>query len=305
MEEAPEPLVPPSPSLPLTPNKILQQQSLQRPGRPRKANPRTAEMSAVPTVCRGCPVPASLVPVTLREVGRAGSAGRVRACARGVRGGACSPVRAFAVNALTGGWCPHARAPAQACTHDEGKATLTSIDIPARRPRELPGHASALDEPPAQRAKRGDGDDADPAREARRVPAEGASDDGSAARAAGAAGDQGTTRRAPARLIATRTVHIPKACWSAATDPGIEMEFWQVGVPLFRWVGAPAGLFCLPAVGQCGLGGRTQNTPGGGHARLPSPRPLLKARAGHWGGHQTPGQSWLNSLLARDEARGP
>ena len=91
MDEAPEPIVPPSPSLPLTPNKILQQ-PLKRPGRARKSLV-TSQPSAVPSVGRGCPIPASLVPVTLREVGRAGSAGRVRACARGVRGGAGSPVR--------------------------------------------------------------------------------------------------------------------------------------------------------------------------------------------------------------------
>lgn len=102
MDEAREPIVPTSPSLPLTPNKILQQ-PLQRPGRPRKAKHNTAEPSAVPTV-RGCPVPESLMPVTLREVGRAGSAGRVLACARGVRGGAGSPVRAVCVTALKGGW---------------------------------------------------------------------------------------------------------------------------------------------------------------------------------------------------------
>ncbi len=195
------------------------------------------------------------------------------ACAAGL----ALPCAAIAV-------CLNEREPAQACTHDEGKATLTSIDIPARRPRELPGHAAALDEPPAQRAKVGQCDDAEPAPEARCVPAEGASDDGSTAGAAGTAGDQGTTRRAPARLIATRTVHIPKACWSAATDPGIEMEFWQVGAPLLQWVGAPAGLFCLPAVAQCGLGGRTQNAPGGGHARNPSPGPCSMPERGTLGG---------------------
>ena len=78
-----------------------------------------------------------------------------------------------------------ARAPAQACTHDEGKATLTSIDIPATRPREPP---ASLDEPPAQRAKRGEGGEGASVREARCVPADGASDEVSVSCDAGAGG---------------------------------------------------------------------------------------------------------------------
>ena len=128
----------------------------------------------------------------------------------------------------------------------------------------------------------------------------------------GPRGQQGTRGRLgePPRVLLRLVLSI--SLRRAGALPRIPASKWSSGrlvrLCLFQWLGGPAGLFCLPAIVPCGLGGRTQNTPGGGHARNPSPRPLLKARAGRLGGRMQPsnaGSVWAKHLLARDEARGP
>ncbi len=252
-------------TMPPSPAKILQQPRAINSGRLRKAQQVASDSvrsGVAQTVGRAHRVRESQVPETLREVGRArGPLEGARVRRRRVVAGPTLHSVCDCGACAESGCCLRARAPAQACTHDEGKATLISIDIPATRPREPP---ASLDEPPAQRTKRGDGDEGEPAREARCVPADGASDEGSVFCAAGAAGDRGTTRRAPARLIATRTVHIPKACWSAATDPGIEMEFWQVGAPCCTRVKGPLAHACTEACTLALLGAGDEGTTNSG-----------------------------------------
>ena len=126
--------------------------------------------------------------------------------------------------------CTHAitnlNTSAQACTHAEGNATLFTIDIPATRPRDLTGDT---EERAAQKAKLDPSNGAGRTQEAQRAKVNnlGSSEVTSTMSATGA-GRRPTTQRVPARLIATRAVDIPRACWGKAQEGGFEVEFWQV-----------------------------------------------------------------------------